>query len=142
MGTLGNSFGHTFFRGEMRGCQRVQRVEVLVNLMDDHPYPTTGWLGEYLRYTEIQESPTGFHFWTGVVLIASALRRNVFLPWGSIPVFPNHYIILVAPQGRARKSTCISMGRQLVEQVPAVRVLAETSSPEAIVRDLQLQREG
>jgi hypothetical protein len=109
--------------------------------MADNPYPTTGWLGEYLRYTDIQESPSGFHFWTGVVLIASALRRNVFLPWGSIPVFPNHYIILVAPQGRARKSTCISMGRQLVEQVPTIRVLAETSSPEAIVRDLQLQRE-
>src|SRR5574343_442149 len=108
----------------------------------DNPYPTTGWLGEYLRYTNIQESPTGFHFWTGVVLIASALRRNVFLPRGRIPVFPNHYVILVAPQGRARKSTCISMGRQLVEQVQAIRVLAETSSPEAIVRDLQLQREG
>ena len=78
------------------------------------------WLASYLEYTSPQESPTQFHFWTGVSTIASALRRKVFFDMEFFKWTPNFYIVLVAPSGISTKSTTASIGMSLLQEIPGV----------------------
>lgn len=75
------------------------------------------WLQGYLDYTKASESPTSFHFWTGVSTIAGALRRRVWIDQRYFQWTPNFYIILIGPPGVAAKSTSISAGMRLLERL-------------------------
>tara|TARA_R100000656_G_scaffold67313_1_gene50964 strand:- start:2906 stop:4099 length:1194 start_codon:yes stop_codon:yes gene_type:complete len=63
------------------------------------------FLYKYLEYTKGTESPTKFHLWSGLSLIASLLGRNVNTYKGTYTLFPNMYIVLVAESARCRKSS-------------------------------------
>lgn len=78
------------------------------------------WLKSYCEYTATSEAPLDFHFWTGVSTIASVLRRRV---WKDELIFkwtPNFYIIFVGPVGVVTKSTTISIGYDLLKDVPGI----------------------
>lgn len=81
-------------------------------------YPN--WLVSYLHFTEASEAPTIFHFWTGVSMIAGALRRRVRVYERTYDIVPNFYIVLAAPAGVAKKSTSINAGVELLEKVPGI----------------------
>lgn len=66
------------------------------------------------------EAPLHFHFWTGVATIAGALARRVWIDEQHWKWFPNFYILLVAPPGISTKSTSMSAGISLLEQLPNV----------------------
>lgn len=74
-----------------------------------------------MDFTEESESPTNFHFWTGVATIAGALRRQVWIKEGHFEWTPNFYIILVAPPGIAAKSTSISIGMRLLGEIDSIK---------------------
>ena len=78
------------------------------------------WLRAYLDFTENNESPLAFHFWTGVSTIAGALRRRVWIDERYFDWTPNFYVILVGPPGVAAKSTTIRLGSELLKEVPGV----------------------
>ena len=75
------------------------------------------WLQGYLEYTKASESPTPFHFWTGVSTIAGALRRRVWIDQRYFQWTPNFYIVLVGPAGVAAKSTSLRSGMKLLEKL-------------------------
>lgn len=75
------------------------------------------WLQGYMTYTKASESPTPFHFWTGVSTIAGALRRRVWIDQRYFQWTPNFYIVLVGPAGIAAKSTSIHAGMKLLERL-------------------------
>lgn len=91
------------------------------------------WIKEYMDYTAHLESPTKFHFWTAVSTIAGALRRQVWIPQFNYDWTPNFYIILVGPPGVAAKSTSISVGRRLLDQVPGVTIGPSSLSWQSLV---------
>lgn len=93
------------------------------------------WLDSYLEYTDNTEPPTQFHRWVGINVIASVLQRKCFLEWGSLTFYPNMYIVLVAPSGRARKGTAMAIGLQMLEEL-GVRLAAESITREALCREL------
>lgn len=78
------------------------------------------WLQSYMYYTQPSESPDSFHFWTGVSTIAGALRRKARFNQITFEWSPNFYIILVAPPGIAAKSTSISIGMSMLEEVKGI----------------------
>lgn len=86
--------------------------------MTDRNYPD--WLKAYLEYSSSSEAPDKFHFWTGVSVIAGALRRCVWIDQGYFEWTPNFYIIFVAPPGIVSKSTTASIGMRLLRQVPGI----------------------
>lgn len=86
------------------------------------------WLKAYLEYTKASESPDAFHFWTGVSVIAGALRRRVWQEQHLFQWIPNFYIVFVAPAGIATKSTTLNLGMGLLEQVPDVKFGPESGS--------------
>jgi Protein of unknown function (DUF3987) len=95
------------------------------------------WLKAYINYTKDSESPTPFHFWTGVSVLAGALRRRVWLDMRKFQWTPNFYIILVGPPGIAAKSTSISMGMNLLSKVPGIKFGPESMTWQALGKDLE-----
>lgn len=81
----------------------------------------TNWLRSYVEYTGASEAPDIFHFWTGVSMIAGALRRRVWIEQRYFQWTPNFYIIFVAPPGVATKSTTVNLGLKLLRQVKGVK---------------------
>lgn len=98
------------------------------------------WLKEYLRYTDMQESPDIFHLWVGLSVIATILNREVCFNLKAYKVWPNQFIILVAGSQQCRKSTAIQMGQDILESIPKEfrpQVLAQKITPEALIETLK-----
>lgn len=94
------------------------------------------WLKAYMTYTRDSESPTAFHFWTGVSTLAGALRRRAWIDMKKFQWTPNFYVILVGPPGVAAKSTSISMGMSLLGKVPGVKFGPESMTWQALAKAL------
>jgi hypothetical protein len=94
------------------------------------------WLMKYGEYTIESESPEQFHLWTGLSIIASTVRRNVYLNQGTHILFPNMYVILIGPPGRVRKSTSIRLGRHLLLGVEGIHFGADSLTREELIRSL------
>lgn len=94
------------------------------------------WLNYYAEYTKESESPDSFHLWTGLSVLASAVRRNVWLNQGTYILYPNLYVILVGPPGRVRKSTSIRLGRRLLLGVEGINFSADSITREELIRQL------
>lgn len=109
-----------------------EKTQQLVNDV----FPKTGWLCDYLDYTRRHESPDLFHFWVGVSVICGAVRRNVYFEQGYYKVYPNFYIILVAPPGVCKKSTATNIGVELLNNMPDVNIVREKITPEGLIANL------
>jgi len=100
-----------------------------------------GWLDDYIHFTHAQESPTVFHRWVGISIIASTLGRDVWLDRRSdgvtrYKVYPGQLIIvLVAGSGRSRKSVGLNMSQPFLK-AGGVRTIRGKSSPEAFLDEL------
>jgi hypothetical protein len=94
------------------------------------------WLKAYMEYTRDSESPSTFHFWTGVSVIAGALRRRVWVDMKKFEWTPNFYIILVGPPGVAAKTTSIGMGMRLLAQIPGIKWGPESMTWQKLTRSL------
>ena len=101
------------------------------------PRRASNWLKAYMHFTRDSESPTSFHFWTGVSTLAGALRRRVWIDMRKFQWTPNFYIILVGPPGVAAKSTSISVGMNLLGKVPGVKFGPESMTWQALAKDLE-----
>lgn len=89
----------------------------------------SGWLNNYLKYTENSESPISYHTWCGLSVIAGALQRRVYLRWGlGRVIYPNLYIVLIGPSGRTRKGVAIGIAKEFLKNVPGITVTPESSS--------------
>lgn len=96
----------------------------------------TNWLKAYMEYTRDSESPSTFHFWTGVSVIAGALRRRVWIDMKKFDWTPNFYIILVGPPGVAAKSTSLGMGMRLLAKVPGIKWGPESLTWQKLTKSL------
>lgn len=79
------------------------------------------WLDAYVNHQRFSESPSHFHYWTGVAVLAGALRRKVWIEQLHFQWTPNMYILLVAPAGVAAKSTTMRSGISLLQAVEGVK---------------------
>ncbi len=87
------------------------------------------WLDAYLKYTANTESPTTYHKWCALAVIAGALQRKVYLKWGiAETIFPNIYAILVGPSGRTRKGVALGIAKSLLQNIQGVSIAPESSS--------------
>jgi len=98
------------------------------------------WIQSYLKYTNHSESPTSFHFWTGVSMIGGALRRQVWIDQRYFQWTPNFYIILVAPAGIAAKSTSARIGIDLLREIN-VNIGPQSITWQALTESLDQSKE-
>lgn len=95
------------------------------------------WISGYLRYTERSEPPLAYHTWIAISMIAGALQRKTFLQWGFEKIYPNMYIILVGPSGRARKGLALGIGKDILTEVSGVLMTSENATREALIRAMK-----
>lgn len=79
------------------------------------------WLRAYMEYSAYTEAPEIFHFWTGVFTIAGALRKKIYIDQEAFIWTPNFYIVFVGPPGIVTKSTTISRGVELLEEINGIK---------------------
>ncbi len=98
------------------------------------------WLKHYIDYAGGMEAPALFHLWTGLSTLASIVGRKVKAVYGNQwDIYPNLYVILVSPQGHAKKSSAIMKGQDLFDYIDGVNVLQDKMSPEGLIAWLKLQ---
>lgn len=90
------------------------------------------FLNDYIEMVEDTESPRLFHVWSAISILAGALGRRCWFPFGPMNVYANHYTLLVGTPG-TRKSTATSMAK---------RVLAESTGVRFAPKDTGGQRQG
>lgn len=95
------------------------------------------WLASYLEYTSKQESPEKLHFWTGLVAIGAALKRQVWMNRGYYKLYPNIYVLLVAESAMLRKSTAMDIGIGLLrDAVPDLYYISGSMTPEGLIKHM------
>lgn len=95
----------------------------------------TNWLTSYLEYTDNSEPPEIFHTWTAISTVAAALQRKCMINWGPLRFYPNMYIVIVAPSGKARKGTAMAYGKNFLSRMD-IKMAAESITREALVREI------
>ena len=111
-----------------------------LDTLEEH-LPKNGWLGEYLKFTSGVESCPRFRFFSACAAMGAIVNNHVWIQRGDeglLPkLFPNPWVILLAPPGRGHKTACINMACNCLEQAsPNVRVLADKLTPETLVKNL------
>lgn len=99
------------------------------------------WLKEYAAHTQHSEAPLSFHFWTGVSVIAGALRRQVWIDQRHFQWTPNFYIILVGPPGVVTKSTSMRVGVKLLRELPSIHMGPQSMTWQGLTMALQEAKE-
>lgn len=98
------------------------------------------WLKTYLEWTlPRSESPETMILWSGLLTLSSVLKRKVKIPkklMGGYDIYPNVYIIFVAPPGVARKSTTVGRAETLLREVDNVQLASTAVSASKLVADL------
>ncbi|MBE9592760.1 MAG: DUF3987 domain-containing protein [Proteobacteria bacterium] len=97
----------------------------------------SNWIDSYLLYMKNTESAICFHRWVALSVIASCLRKKVFLGIGRINIYSNMYVVFVGPPGEPRKSQAISFGTEFLSQIPDIVTSADSITPQALVEDLE-----
>lgn len=100
------------------------------------------FISAYMEYAQYSEAPKHMHFWTGVSVVAGALRRKVWIDMAYFRWYPNFYIILVAPPGIVQKSTTAGIGMSLLRQVPGINFGPEVVTWPALVTAMASISEG
>lgn len=94
------------------------------------------WIDVYLDYVSNTEPAEQFKLWTAISCIAACLRRKVVLEFGALTLYPNIYIVLVAPSG-GRKGTAMGPGYKMLRDLN-IRMSAEATTREALIRALNI----
>lgn len=95
------------------------------------------WVDKFVELGMDTESPILYYRWCGLLFVASALRRKVWIQRPRYRDYPNLYVILVSPPGLTRKSTAIDFGcSTIIPYVPAIKKFQGRITAEAIFSKL------
>jgi len=93
------------------------------------------FITSHLEYSAQAESPTSYHLWSAMSVLAAAVRRQVWVDMGFFRLYPNLYIVLVGPPA-ARKGTAMEIAMKLISDVSEVNVSADSITREALIRTI------
>lgn len=95
------------------------------------------WIDGFMLLTENSEPPILFRKWTAISTIAAALQRKVRIELGiSLTIYPNFYIVLVGPSATG-KNTAMDFSSDIISQVAAIRLSAQATSLQALIRRMK-----
>lgn len=107
----------------------------------DKILPQKGWLREYVDFSSGLEACTRFRFFSACCAVGAAVNNRVWIQRGDpnlLPkLFPNLWVLLLAPPGRGHKTSTINMSVNCLQQgAPEARILSDKLTPEALVKAL------
>jgi uncharacterized protein DUF3987 len=97
------------------------------------------WLATFGKWIlPVAEAPERFVMWTGLFVLASALRRKVTIPKSILSQWsadPNIYIFFIGDAGRVRKTTTMGPAQELLELLGDI-----TFAPDIITKEDLLKK--
>lgn len=99
------------------------------------------FLTQYLEYIGDSESPTFYHRWCCLSMVATYLGRSYHLEHGHFNLNPNLYVMLIGPPG-ARKSSAVKIAKSIITSAGFSKFSAEKSSKEKFLLDLAGEETG
>jgi len=94
------------------------------------------FLSDYLKHTEIYESPTSFWKWSAYGAISAVLRDNCFMKQGDLVIYPNFYVLLLASSAEQRKGNPVRLAESLITKVKNTKIISGRTSIQAILDEL------
>ena len=105
--------------------------------MDQLTRKLPNWIDAFLLYTENSEPPRLFRKWTAISCLASAMQRKCCVEWGTaLTFYPNLFIVLVGPSATG-KGTAMNPGLDIISEIPSIRMAANATSLQALIRHLK-----
>jgi len=103
--------------------------------------PKEGWLHDFVSFTDGLEACPRFRFFSAACVLGAAVNNKLYIHRGDkdlLPkLFPNLWVLLLAPPGRGHKTSTINMAVNCLTQAsPEVRILADKLTPESLVKAL------
>jgi len=92
------------------------------------------WLKGLQHYVEDTEAPRHFWLWGGIFTLCAALQRRVWLPYGIEILYPNIFVLIVAPPG-GRKGGPVGFARKILREI-GHNVSADSLSKRRLTRIL------
>ena len=95
------------------------------------------WIDAFMLYTHNTEAPDLFRKWTAISCIAAAMQRKCSIEWGTaLTFYPNMFIVLVGPSATG-KGTAMNPGLDIISELPSIRMSANATSLQALIRHLK-----
>lgn len=116
-----------------RARRYINEGEVLAKVADK------GFLRSYVDYcADTTDAPHIFHLGVGVAILGAALGNNVRIPsWARQEIYPNVWLVLIAPSGFMRKSASLRLGKGLLSRSVPKALLPQDWTPEKLTAILQ-----
>ncbi len=96
----------------------------------------------YLEYVKDTESPLSYHLWTIIAVIGAACGHNYMQGEVVFDMGNNIYVLLIAKQGKTRKTSALEIGMALLAEVEEVAVSPESASKEAMFKQMSESTNG
>lgn len=96
------------------------------------------FITEYLDFTKDLESPGSFFIWSALSCVGAALRDNVYLQYGPKPIYPNIFVLLLAPSGIFRKGQPVQICTKLLSNVQNTKIIVGRNSIQAVIQELAM----
>lgn len=101
------------------------------------------FLERYSEYaSEITDAPENFHTAVGLSILSAAVSSNCYLQQGDQKIFPNLWIVILGGSSFSRKTTAITIGRNLLHDFLESLILPDEFSPEALTTNLASNPKG
>lgn len=90
----------------------------------------------FLEYTSGIASPEIFRLWAGIGMVAALLERRVYVETAGERLYPNLYVLLVAPPG-VGKTQAIKATKAFWKKVPGLFVSPDNMTKASLIDSLQ-----
>lgn len=103
--------------------------------------PCAAWLDEYIAFASqaAPMTPRSFHQAAGLFLVSTAVARRLALPSGIGHLFPNLFILQIAPPAVYKKTSGLNLVTALLEASGlGFLLLPQTVTPQSLMSELSL----
>jgi hypothetical protein len=101
------------------------------------------FISDFVAYAEEStDAPPIYHRFMGYGTLSAVVGRNVYLTYGSQPLYCNLWIILIGKSSVLHKSTSLNYARDLIREVKSDIILPNEFTPEKLVAVLADNPQG
>lgn len=94
------------------------------------------WIEAYCDYiTPYSSSPSEFHFWSAVTIIAASMKRHVWVDRGSWKLYPNLFTVMVGRPATG-KGASINPAIAILKEAGTANILADRMTIEYVLEKL------
>jgi hypothetical protein len=127
------------------------------NWMDDYGDQVIprgrGFITDFVYHTRGYMTPTLACIWSSLWLLSTAIKREAWLKWMPAALFPNIFMVIIGPAGRAKKTTAVTQiglpilrkFREFIRdkniyQMKYINIVKDMNSPEYVIDSMLPER--